>query len=147
MEELQLRKTMGGYKRKDVTAYIEALTKKYEAQLREARESFLSARAETEAALSENAKLFEKITAFEAERDSVSRAVIAAQKEADAILEEAKSKADELLLEKERELTETEARRLAVEADIHTLRLSAAAALRKYEGALGTLDKNGPDGE
>ncbi len=147
MEEVQLRKTMGGYKRADVAAYIESLTKKYEAQLLEVRESFLAARAEAEAAISENAKLFEKITQLEAERDSVSRAVISAQREADKILAEAKEKADALLLEKELELTKANASIARVYADIHTLRLSAAAALRKYESALSALDKEDAEEE
>lgn len=147
MDEVQLRKTMGGYKRADVTAYVEALTKKYEAQLMEARETFLAARADADAAIAENAKLFEKIASLEAERDSVSRAVISAQREADKILEEARQKAEALLLEKELELTKANAEIARVYADIHTLRLSAAAALRKYESALSALDKEAAEEE
>ncbi len=139
MEELQLRKTMGGYKREDVTAYIASLVKKYEEQLLKAGEETAAARAEAAAAAKENAKLFEKLQSLEAERDSVSRAVISAQREAEKILEEAEEKGRALVSEKEEAVRRMEGKLSALRADIRSLRLSAAAALRKYEGTLGEL--------
>lgn len=139
MEELQLRKTMGGYKREDVLAYVGELVKKYEGLLETERAETKAARAEADAAAAENAKLFEKITALEAERDSVSRAVIAAQREADVILADAKTKADGILREKEQEAMRVEGQMMSLKGEIRTLRLSAAAALRKYESALSEI--------
>ncbi|MBE7063384.1 MAG: hypothetical protein E7390_06340 [Ruminococcaceae bacterium] len=139
MEELQLRKTMGGYKREDVAAYIDTLIKKYEAQLSLEQEATKAARAEADAAVKENAKLFEKLSALEAERDSVSRAVISAQREADSILEEARARGEALLREKEQEAIRMESKMSVLKSEIHTMRLQAAAALRKYEGALSEL--------
>ncbi len=139
MEELQLRKTMGGYKREDVSAYIDELVKKYEGLLEAERAETAAARAEADAAAAENAKLFEKLTTLEAERDSVSRAVIAAQREADIILEDAKVKADGILREKEQEAMRVEGQLSTLRSEIHSLRLSAAAALRRYESALGEI--------
>ena len=147
MEELQLRKTLGGYKRDDVIQYIDALVKKYEARLLEEQKETASAKAQVKAALSENASLFEKVTALEGERDSVSRAVIAAQKEADATLAQAREKGDALILEKEQEVVRMEGKLAALQSEIHSLRLSAAAALRKYEGTLRELVPNGEDAE
>lgn len=142
MEELQLRKTMGGYKREDVTLYIDSLVKKYEELLLAEKEETRAARAEAEAAAKENAALFEKLSALEAERDSVSRAVISAQREADKILADAKCKGDALVLEKEQEVLRVEGQLAALRAEIHTLRLSAAAALRKYENSLADIVPN-----
>ncbi len=139
MEELQLRKTMGGYKREDVTAYIASLVKKYEEQLLKAGEETVAARAEAAAAEKENAKLFEKLQNLEAERDSVSRAVISAQREAEKILEEAREKGEALVAEKEEAVTRMEKKLSALRTEIRSLRLSAAAALRKYEATLGEL--------
>ncbi len=139
MEELQLRKTMGGYKREDVTAYIDALVKKYEEMLAREQEATKAARAEAEAAVKENAKLFEQISALEAERDSVSRAVIAAQREADTILADAKTKGEDIVRDKEQEAVRIEGQMAALKSEIHTMRLQAAAALRRYEGALSAL--------
>jgi len=142
MEELQLRKTMGGYKREDVTRYVDALVKKYEALLHAEKEETAAARAETEAAIKENATLFEKLSALEAERDSVSRAVISAEREAEKILADAKEKGEALLREKEQEVVRVEGQLAALRAEIHTLRLSAAAALRKYENSLADIVPN-----
>lgn len=139
MEELQLRKTMGGYKREDVTAYIDALVKKYEEQLSREQEATKAARADADAAVQENAKLFEKLSALEAERESVSRAVISAQREADALLEDARAKGEAIIREKEQEAVRLEGKMAALKSEIHTMRLQAAAALRKYEGALADL--------
>ena len=147
MEELQLRKTLGGYKREDVSQYIDALVKKYEALLSAEQAETASAKAEVKAALSENASLFEKVTALEGERDSVSRAVIAAQKEADAILAQAREKGEALVLEKEQEVVRMEGQLAALRSEIHSLRLSATAALRKYEGALRELVADADDAE
>lgn len=139
MEELQLRKTMGGYKREDVTAYIASLVKKYEEQLLKASGETAAARAEAEAAEKENAKLYEKLQKLEAERDSVSRAVISAQREAEKILEEAREKGEALVAEKEEAVSRLERKLSTLRMEIRSLRLSAAAALRKYEGSLGEL--------
>ena len=139
MEEYTLRKTMGGYRREDVINYIDALVKKYEDQLADEREEAEAARAEAAAAAKENAKLFEKLSALEAERDSVSRAVISAQKEAEKILEEAKEKGAAILREKEQEAARVEDEMQTMRRDIHTMRLSAQAALRRYETKLGSI--------
>ncbi len=145
MQELQLRKSMGGYKREDVTAYIDALVKKYEGLLQTAQEDTKAAKAEADAAAKENAKLFEKISGLEAERDSVSRAVISAQREADKILAEAKEKGDAMIREKEQEVVRMEGNLAALRAEIHSLRLSAAAALRRYENSLADIVPNVDD--
>lgn len=139
MEELQLRKTVGGYKRDDVKAYIEALVKKYEDLLTESAEALEAAKAESAAAAKENAKLFEKVQKLEEERDSVSRAVISAQREAEKILSEAKEKGEAIVSEKEAEAKIVSQRADRIREDIRTLRLGAAAALRQYEGALGAM--------
>ncbi len=139
MEELQLRKTMGGYKRDDVKAYIEALVKKYEDLLSEAQENLEAAKAELDAACAENAGLFEKVRAFEEERDSVSRAVISAQREAEKILAEAREKGEALVSEKEAEAREVSEKAEKIREDIRNLRVGAAAALRNYEGALRAM--------
>lgn len=140
MEELQLRKTMGGgYKREDVTEYVDTLVKKYEDLLDAAKKEAEEARAEAEAAVKENAKLFEKLHILEAERDSVSRAVISAQREADKILQEAKAEADALLREKQLEISRMDSELFSVRSEIHSLRLSAAAALRRYESSLADI--------
>ena len=147
MGEVQLRKTIGGYKRKDVTAYLESLVKKYEDLLEQERAETKAAKAEAEAAIRENAGLFEKVTALEAERDSVSRAVISAQREAEKILEEARQKGEAMILEKEQEVLKMEGNLVNLQAEIHSLRLSAAASLRKFEGTLASLVPNLSDAE
>ena len=139
MEELQLRKTVGGYKRDAVKAYIEALVKKYEDLLSESAEALEAAKAEADAACKENAALFEKVRKLEEERDSVSRAVISAQREAEKILEEAEEKGGKIVAEKEAEAKKLSDKANDIRQEIRTLRLGAAAALRKYEGALGAM--------
>lgn len=140
MEELQLRKTMGGgYKREDVTEYVDSLVKKYEDLLDAAKKDAEEAKAEAEAAAKENAKLFEKLHTLESERDSVSRAVISAQREADKILQDAKAEADALLREKQLEISRMDSELFSVRSEIHSLRLSAAAALRRYESSLADI--------
>lgn len=139
MVETQLRKTMGGYKRADVQSYIDALVQKYEKELECAREEAATAGRETEAALRENAKLFEELSALRAERDSVSRAVIAAQKEADEILTRAREEGEQLLEKKRAEIKSEEERLSDLREEIRSLRLSAAASLRKYEASLGEI--------
>ena len=134
--ETQLRKTMGGYKRADVQSYIDELVQKYEKELECAREEAAAAKRETEAALRENAKLCEELSALRAERDSVSRAVIAAQKEADEILTRAKEEGEQLLEKKRAEIASEEERLRDLQEEIRSLRLSAAASLRKYEASL-----------
>ena len=147
MEDLQLRKTMGGYKREDVVLYIESLVKKYEGLLCEEKEETRAARAEAEAAIKENAALAQKLSALEAERDSVSRAVISAQREADKILADAAEKGAALVWEKEQEVVRTEEKIAALRSEIHTLRLSATAALRRYEKSLAELVPEGEEEE
>lgn len=137
--DVQLRKTVGGYKREDVIRYIDSLVQKYESQLSFAREETEAAKRESEAALKENASLFKKLSTLTEERDSVSRAVIAAQREADDILEQAREGAKKLMEEKKAEVRREEERLTALRNEIRTLRLSAAAALRKYEAALGEI--------
>ncbi|MBQ7036524.1 MAG: DivIVA domain-containing protein [Clostridia bacterium] len=139
MEELQLRKTVGGYKRDDVKAYIEALVKKYEDLLTEAREEQEAAKAELEAACAENAKLFEKVRMLEEDRDSVSRAVISAQREAENILAEAREKGDAIVASAEAEAKEVSEKADRIRGDIRSMRVGAAAALRNYEAALGAM--------
>lgn len=147
MEELQLRKTMGGYKRDDVKAYIEALVKKYEDLLTEAREALEAAKAESDAAAKENARLFEKVRALEEERDSVSRAVISAQREAEKILSDAREKGDAIIAEKEAEAKKVSEKADKIREDIRNLRVGAAAALRNYEGALRTMLPDDGEGD
>ena len=148
MEELQLRKTMGGgYKREDVAAYIDSIVKKYEDLLAVANEDITAAKAEAEAAAKENAKLFDRVHTLESERDSVSRAVISAQREADKILQEAKAEADALMREKKAEISRMDSELFSVRSEIHSLRLSAAAALRKYENSLADIVPNAEDDE
>ncbi|MBE7024681.1 MAG: hypothetical protein E7408_01330 [Ruminococcaceae bacterium] len=147
MEELQLRKTMGGYKREDVASYIDAMVKRYEDMLVQEQEATKAAKAEAAAAVQENAKLFARVSEMESERDSVSRAVIAAQREADALLEAAREKGKEIVLEKEKEAVQLEEQMTALRNEIRTLRLQAAAALRRYEATLTTLVPDGDDEE
>ena len=137
--DLQLRKTMGGYKREDVLQYIDSLVQKYENQLSLAREETEAAKRESEAAMQENASLFQKLNTLTEERDSVSRAVIAAQKEADGILEKARRDGEALMEAKKAEVREEEEKLQALKREIHSMRLSAAASLRKFEAALGEI--------
>lgn len=134
--DVQLRKTMGGYKREDVTQYIDSLVQKYENQLSSEREETEAMKRELEAALKENATLFQKVSALTEERDSVSRAVIAAQREADEILQNAHREAEKLMEEKRVELCREEEKLMVLRNEIRSLRLSASASLRKYEAAL-----------
>ena len=147
MEELQLRKTMGGYKREDVVAYIDTMVQQYEGMLEREQEATKAARAEAAAAAQENAKLFAKVTEMEAERDSVSRAVISAQREADALLEAAREKGEQIILDKEKEADKLREQMTALKNEIRTLRLQAAAALRRYEATLTGLVPDGGDEE
>ncbi len=140
--DVQLRKTVGGYKREDVIQYIDSLVQKYESQLSFAREETEAAKRESEAALKENASLFKKLSTLTEERDSVSRAVIAAQREADDILEKAREEGEKLLEEKKADVRREEERLAVLRNEIRTLRLSAAAALRKYETALGEISSS-----
>lgn len=137
--DIQLRKTMGGYKREDVIEYIDSLVQKYENQISFAREETEAAKREAEAAMQENASLFKKLSTLNEERDSVSRAVIAAQKEADAILEKARLEGEALLNAKKEEVRLEEEKLRALRNEIRTMRLSASASLRKYEAALGEI--------
>ena len=143
--DVQLRKTVGGYKRDDVIRYIESLVQKYESQLSAAREEVEEAKRESEAALLENASLFQKLSTLTEERDSVSRAVIAAQKEADGILEKARAEGEKLLEEKQAEVRREEEKLMAIRNEIRTMRLSASASLRKYEAALGEISAASDD--
>lgn len=145
--DVQLRKTMGGYKREDVTEYIDSLVQKYEKQLSFAREETEAAKREAEAAMQENASLFKKLSTLTEERDSVSRAVIAAQKEADAILENARLEGEALLNAKKEEVRFEEEKLQALRNEIRTMRLSASASLRKYEAALGEISMLSDDEE
>ncbi len=139
MEELTLRKCPGGYKREDVTAYIASVVAKYEKEVSAARADAEAMRRENESLVKENAKLFENVQKLEAERDSVSRAVISAQKEADAIRAEAARDGEALLAEKAAEARQTESALARTKKEIHSLRLAAAAAARRYEEALGDI--------
>jgi len=145
--DVQLRKTMGGYKREDVIEYIDSLVQKYEKQLSFAREETEAAKREAEAAMQENASLFKKLSTLTEERDSVSRAVIAAQKEADAILENARLEGEALLNAKKEEVRAEEEKLQALRNEIRTMRLSASASLRKYEAALGEISMLSDDEE
>lgn len=142
-----LRKCPGGYKRDDVVAYIESLVKKYEKALEAAHQEKEDVRREMEAMTKENATLFKRLQEMEAERDSVSRAVISAQKEAEQIREAARAEGAEYLAQKAKEAEETEEEMRRLRREIRTMRLSAAAAIRKYEASLAELTKGMEDEE
>ncbi len=139
MEELTLRKCPGGYKRDDVNHYVASLVAKYEKEIADAQKEAENARCENAALTKQNAELFRKVEQLEADRDSVSRAVIAAQQQADLICEEAKRKGDALLQEKAEEVAQTERTLQRLQGEIRSLRLAATAAIRKYERELNAI--------
>ena len=147
MDTLSLRKCPGGYKKQDVTAYIETLVQKYETELSAVRQDMEEMRRENAALVKENAKLFGNIEKLEAERDSVSRAVIAAQKEADAIRAEAARDGEALLAESSAAAKKMEAEMARTKSEIRSLRLAAAASARRYEAELGDILGNDDEDE
>lgn len=147
MEIGNLRKCPGGYKRDDVIAYIEGLVQKYEEAIKSAQTENENARREMEAMTKENAELYKRIRVMEEERETVSRAVISAQKEADDIRAAARLEGEAIIAEKQEEAAKAEEEMHRLRRDIRTMRLSAAAAIRKYETALAALSADAEDDE
>lgn len=135
----KLRKGLCGYRKKDVMAYMDEITNRYETALTEKSEEITRLKGQNQALVEENSELYKKVAGFESEREVISRAVISAEQRAAQILREADAASEKLVRQTKDDLEEKREEIRELKAQIRTLKLSSVATLRKYESQLEKL--------
>ena len=139
MENKVLKTRLFGYSKKGVTSYVDTLVTQYEKKLQEYSDETDKFKKENKTLMEENQELFARITELEREREYISRAVIAAEQQAQKIIEDANQAAEKMKNETYADLEETRNETESLREQIKTLKLKAVAAIRKYETQLDEI--------
>ncbi len=141
MEKGKIKRSLFGYSKKSVLSYIDEIVSDYEKQANELREENSEVKKQNQTLMNENASHFKKIEEYEAERESVSGAIISAQLRAKKMLEEADQEMAELKANKAAEIALADEELKKLKDEIANLKLSAIATLHKYEAQMDDLIK------
>lgn len=141
MEQGKIKRGLFGYRKKSVMAYINEIVSEYEKQIEELHEEIGDIKKQNQTLMNENAANFKKIEEYEAERESISGAIIAAELQAKKILEDAHKEAAELKANKAAELALADEEIRKLKDEITNIKLAAVATLHKYEAQMEDIIK------
>lgn len=141
MEKGKIKRSLFGYSKKSVLSYIDEIVSDYEKQASELREENSEFKKQNQTLMNENAAHFKKLEEYEAERESVSGAIISAQLRAKKMIEEAEQEMAELKANKAAEIALADEELKKLKDEIANLKLSAIATLHKYEAQMDDLIK------
>lgn len=130
-----------GYKKKSVLSYINEIVTEYEKQATELKDEINEIKKQNQTLMNENAAHFKAIEEYEAERESISGAIISAQLRARKVLDEAEQEMATLKANKAAEIALAEEDLKKIKEEIGNLKLSAIATLHKYESQMEDLIK------
>ena len=141
MQPRKLKTALFGYKKKDVTAFVDELITKYEQTIQSQKEEIAQIKKQNQALIAENGDSFKKLRDLEAEREYVSKAVISAEKRAKCVMEEAEKEMATLKANKMAEIALANEELEKLKTQIESLKKSAVATLKKYEAQMDDLIK------
>ena len=141
MQQRKLKTALFGYKKKDVTAFVDELITEYEQTIQSQKEEIAQIKKQNQALIAENGDSFKKLRDLEAEREYVSKAVISAEKRAKCVIEEAEKEMATLKTNKMAEIALANEELEKLKTQIESLKKSAVATLKKYEAQMNDLIK------
>ena len=139
MDKPKIKHALFGYKKKSVMAYINEIVSDYEARINSMREKIDEMKKQNQTLVNENAAYFKRIEEYEAERESISGAIISAELRAKNVLENAEQEMAALKANKAAEIALADEELKKVKSEIESLKLSAIATLHKYEAQMDEL--------
>lgn len=135
----KIRKALFGYKKKDVTEYIDSLVSDYEKVIEEQKNEIADMKRQNQTLIAENSESFKKLEELQKERDYVSKAVISAELRAKKVMEDTEKEMATLKANKAAEIALAEEELKKLKESINSLKLSAVATLKKYEAQMDEL--------
>ena len=139
----KLRKALFGYKKKDVTEYIDSIVTEYEKVIEEQKAEITDIKRQNQTLLSENADSFKKLEELQKEREYVSKAVISAELRAKKVMEDTEKEMATLKANKAAEIALAEEELRKLKDSINSLKVSAVETLKKYEAQMNDLVNGG----
>ena len=128
-----IRKGLFGYKKDDVTAYIDSIISDYEKVIEEQKKEISEVKSQNQTLIAENAESFKKLEELQKERDAVAKAVISAELRAKKIIEDAEEEAATIKANKAAEIALAEEELKKMKENINV------ATLKKYEAQMDDL--------
>ena len=139
----KLRKALFGYRKKDVTEYIDSIVTEYEKVIEEQKAEITDIKRQNQTLLSENADSFKKLEELQKEREYVSKAVISAELRAKKVMEDTEKEMATLKANKAAEIALAEEELKKLKDSINSLKFSAVETLKKYEAQMNDLVNGG----
>ena len=115
-----------GYKKKDVTKYIEEISASFKAQLDECQ-------AEIDSLGKKRTELENRRAELEKERAAISEAIVSAHEKAEKIIADAREKAAKEEAEMQRQIVAENQKLIKIRRDIHSIRRNAIKTLSNLE--------------
>lgn len=135
----KIRKALFGYKKKDVTEYIDRIVSDYEKVIEEQKAEISDIKRQNQTLIAENAESFKKLEELQKEREYVSKAVISAELRAKKVMEDTEKEMATLKANKAAEIALADEELKKLKENINSLKLSAVATLKKYEAQMNEL--------
>ena len=135
----KIRKALFGYRKKDVTEYIDRIVSDYEKVIEEQKNEISDIKRQNQTLIAENAESFKKLEELQKEREYVSKAVISAELRAKKVMEDAEKEMATLKANKAAEIALADEELKKLKENINSLKLSAVATLKKYEAQMNEL--------
>lgn len=120
------RKSLFGYKKKDVTKYIEEISASFKEQLDELQ-------AEIDSLDKKRNDLENNRAELERERAAISEAIVSAHEKAEKIIADAREKAAKEEAEMQRQIVAENQKLIKIRRDIHNIRRNAIKTLSNLE--------------
>lgn len=143
MDKKRLRKALFGYRKKDVTEYIDSIVSDFEKVIEEQKSEIAEIKRQNQTLIAENSESFKKIEQMQKERDFVSQAVISAELRAKKVMEDTEAEMATLKANKAAEIALAEEELKKLKENINSLKLSAVETLKKYEAQMNDLVNGG----
>ena len=143
MDKKRLRKALFGYRKKDVTEYIDSIVSDFEKVIEEQKNEIAEIKRQNQTLMAENSESFKKIEEMQKERDYISKAVISAELRAKKVIEDAEAEMATLKANKAAEIALADEELKKLKENINNLKLSAVATLKEYEAQMNELIDGG----
>lgn len=143
VDKKRLRKALFGYRKKDVTEYIDSIVSDFEKVIEEQKNEIAEIKRQNQTLMAENSESFKKIEEMQKERDYISKAVISAELRAKKVIEDAEAEMATLKANKAAEIALADEELKKLKENINNLKLSAVATLKEYEAQMNDLIDGG----
>jgi cell division initiation protein len=135
------RSFMGGFKKRDVNAYIEKMLKEFDDKLKEKDDEIASIKSQNKDFKAKYEDLFKRADHINEDRAKIADVLIKAQEKAQMMLEDAKQEALDEKKELEGVIEQEKEKLVDIKKELKRIKSEVITVLKKYENQLGSIIK------